>query len=164
VATEHDRSRRLPLAVLTGVVLVGAGAALAFALAGGGGGSHAASQPGAGLLPTAPASVATTAPQFPSTPAAATGTWPTGQSAWTVVIASLAKKGRTRAQMEQLARSSSVPGAQAHVLDSSSHPALRPALWIIFAGRFETRAQAEPVARRLVAGGHPHVVVERLTG
>jgi hypothetical protein len=149
--------------VLTGVVLVGAGAALAFALAGGGS-SHTSSQPGAGLLPTAPASVASTATAFPPSPAVAAGTWPRGTSAWTVVIASLAKKGRTRAQMEQLARASSMPGAQAHVLDSSSHPALRPSLWIIFSGRFATRQQAEPVARRLVAGGHPHVVVERLTG
>jgi hypothetical protein len=149
--------------VLTGVVLVGAGAALAFALAGGGG-SKAGTQPGVGLLPTAPASVPTSSAQLPLTTAAPTGSWPKGESAWTVVIASLAKKGRTRAQMERLARASSVPGAQAHVLDSSSHPALRPSLWIIFAGRFATRGQAEPVARRLVAGGHAHVVVERLTG
>ena len=162
MASQHARSRR-PLAVLTGVVLVGAGAALAFALAGGGG-STPASLPGAGVLPTAPASVATTSAGFPVADTVAAGSWPKGVSAWTVVIASLAKKGRTRAQMERLARASSVPGAQAHVLDSSSHPALRPSLWVIFAGRFATRAQAEPVARRLIAAGHRHAVVERLTG
>ncbi len=92
------------------------------------------------------------------------GVWPTGVSAWTVVIATLAKHGHPRAAAERIASSVQAPGLVAHVLDSSLHPRLRPDLWIVFAGRYSSRALALRAARQLHASGTPRAVVERLTG
>jgi hypothetical protein len=151
----------LVLAISGAVVLVAAGVVLALALTRGG---SSAAAPGLGVLPTAPATVATTAAALPSTPRVRPGggAWPVGLTAWTVVLATLSKHGHTRAAAERIARGVTAPGIA--VLDSSSHPRLRPALWIVFAGRYATRAQAGRAARRVQAAGAPHAVVERLTG
>jgi hypothetical protein len=167
VTAERAGSRRLPLvAVGTALVLVLAGAALALALSQGGGG-HTDTGPGAGVgvLPTAPASAPhLSAAAAPRRRASTAGGWPRGLSAWTVVIATLAQHGHPRAAAERLARSASSPGLPATVLDSSQHPRLRPALWIVFAGRYPSRAQALRAARRVQAAGGHGAVVERLTG
>jgi SPOR domain len=144
-------------------LLVLAGVALALVLSRGGGGTEAG--PGAGLLPTAPASIAHTATRATaSRPAIAEGAWPVGATGYTVVIATLAKPGHARAAAERLARSVQAPGLVARVLDSSQHPRLRPAVWIVYVGRYSTRAPAARVARRLRASGIRRGVVERLTG
>ena len=160
-----DRPRRTPLlAGGAALVLVLAGAALAFALSGGGGG-NTTSAPGVGVLATAPAS-APTPSTAPSTARAraASGAWPRGLSAWTVVIASISQRGHPRAAAERIARNASLPALPARVLDSSQHPRLRPALWIVFAGRYPSRAAAERAARQIQASGRRGAVVERLTG
>jgi septal ring-binding cell division protein DamX len=127
--------------------------------------SDTSSQPGVGVLPTAPATVPQTR-SVASSAATATGggTWPAGATGWTVVIATLAKHGHPRAAAERIAASVEAPGLAAHVLDSSLHPRLRPGLWIVFAGRFSSRALALRAARQLHASGTPRAVVERLTG
>jgi hypothetical protein len=167
VTPERARSRRAPLLALgTALVLVLAGAALALALSQGGSG-HTGAAPGVGVgvLPTAPASAPqpSTAPS-PRSSAVTAGAWPRGVSAWTVVIATLAKHGHPRAAAERLARAASSPGLPAKVLDSSQHPRLRPRLWIVFVGRYPSRAQALRAARRVQAAGSRGAVVERLTG
>ncbi len=161
---ERARSRRTTLvAIGSAAVLVLAGVALALALSRHGG-SAAPTAPGAGVLPTAPAS----APVRPAGRTAATrsasGPWPVGLTAWTVVLASVSHAGHPRAALERSARAASLPGLRAQVLDSSQHPRLRPALWIVFAGRYATRAQAERSAQRLRRAGSHHAVVERLQG
>jgi hypothetical protein len=167
VNDEAPRSGRAGVAVLLGVALVGAGVVLAFVLsnAGGGGGSAGATTgPGVGQLPTAPATtVATTAP-FLLPAASARGVWPKGTSAWTVVVAMLGKHGRSRARMEATAARLSIPGAKVHVLDSSSHPSLRAELWILWSGRWTSRAQALTTVAKLKAAGRKNAVAERLTG
>jgi hypothetical protein len=162
---EHARSRRtVPVAIGSAVVLVLAGVALALALSRGGGGGAPATS-GAGVLPTAPASAPARPSTRPATAASgARGAWPVGLTAWTVVLASVSHKGHPRAALERTARAASLPGLQAQVLDSSQHPRLRPALWIVFAGHYATRAQAERSAQRLRQAGAHHVVVERLQG
>jgi hypothetical protein len=165
VPPARDRPRRTPLlAGGAALVLVLAGAALAFALSGGGGG-HTGSAPGVGLLPTAPANAPapSTAPST-ARAAATTAGWPRGLSAWTVVIASITQHGHPRAAAERIARNASLPGLPARVLDSSQHPRLRHALWIVFAGRYPSRAAAERAARQIQASGRRSAVVERLTG
>jgi hypothetical protein len=127
--------------------------------------SDTSSRPGVGVLPTAPATVARTR-SVASNAVTATGggVWPTGVAAWTVVIATLAKHGHPRAAAERIASSVEAPGLVARVLDSSLHPRLRPGLWIVFAGRFSSRALALRAARQLHASGTPRAIVERLTG
>jgi hypothetical protein len=167
VNDEAPRSGRAGVAVLLGIVLVGAGVVLAFVFSntGGGGGGHAqATGPGIGQLPTAPATVATTTAFVVLPPASSHGVWPKGTSAWTVVVAMLGKKGRSRAAMESTARRLSIPGAKVHVLDTSSHPDLRQNLWVLWSGRWSSRGQALPTVARLKAAGRKHAVAERLTG
>lgn len=145
------------------MVLVGAGVVLAFALTRGGT-SHPVTGPGVGLLPTAPASAPATSTAFPiAKPKAAPG-WPKGESAWTAVIASLPKKGHPRAAVDRIARAADLPGIRARVLDSSLHPRLRPSLWVVYVGRYGSRAQALHTVRLLQAAGTRGAVAERLTG
>jgi hypothetical protein len=165
VTPEPARSRRTTLvAIGAAVVLVAAGVALALALAGSSGRSASASV-GVGVLPTAPVSAPVRSTSGPARgTSGAGGVWPVGVTAWTVVLASVSHGGHSRAALERSARSASLPGLRVHVLDSSQHPRLRPALWIVFAGRYATRAQAERTARRLRQAGSHHATVERLTG
>ena len=164
---ERARSRRTTLvAIGSAVVLVLAGVALALALSHRGG-SGAPTAAGAGILPTAPASALprpSTRPATATATASVHGPWPVGSTAWTVVLASVPHRGHTRAALERTARGASLPGLPVRVLDSSQHPRLRPALWIVFAGRYATRAQAERSAERLRRAGTHHATVERLTG
>jgi hypothetical protein len=161
-----EPSRRNVGGLLFGVstaLLVVAGVVLALVLSRGGGGTEAG--PGAGLLPTAPASVAVTKTRTTATrPALAPGAWPVGVTGYAVVIATLAKRGHPRAAAGRVARTVQVPGLVARVLDSSQHPRLRPAVWIVYVGRYSTRAPALRAARQLRAAGVRRGVVERLTG
>jgi SPOR domain len=151
------------LFVVTAAVLVVTGVVLALVFARSE--RTTAPQPGVGVLPTAPASApTTTSPATGGAAGRARGVWPVGSTAWTVVLATLTRHGHPRAAAERIARSAHAPGLVAHVLDSSHHPRLRPGLWIVFAGRFTTRARALRAARRLQAAGAPRAVVERLTG
>jgi hypothetical protein len=161
-----EPTRRPVFAIASIVVLVVAGALLAIVLSRGGGSGGDTTAPGDGVLPTAPASVpVTTAPERTRTqPATASGDWPVGATGYTVVIATLAKHGHPRAEAMRLARTVQVPGLTAHVLDSSEHPRLRPSVWIVFVGRYPTRARADRVARQLRAAGVERGIVERLTG
>ena len=128
--------------------------------------SDTSSRPGLGVLPTAPATVLA----HPirglerGNRERRRRLADVGVTAWTVVLATLAKHGHPRAAAERIASSVQVPGLVAHVLDSSLHPRLRPDLWIVFAGRYSSRALALRAARQLHASGTPRAVVERLTG
>jgi hypothetical protein len=157
----RQRLRAL-IVVATAAVLVVTGVLLALLLAGGGSGTE---QPtGDGVLPTAPAVVPTTGRQTATRRAPTRAVWPIGATAWTAVVATLAKRNHTRAAAETLARRLHVPGLRVRVFDSSLHPRLRPGTWIVFAGRFATRAAATRAARRLQAAGATRAVAERLTG
>jgi hypothetical protein len=162
------RSIRGLLAIVSIAAMVAAGIALALLLSrGGGGGSSSEVGPGAGVLPTAPASVPLTTSRSTTSSrprAAPPGTWPVGLTGFTVVLATLAKRDHPRAAAERLARSVQLPGLRARVLDSSLHPRLRPSVWIVYVGRYSTRSPAERVARQLRAAGTRRAVVERLTG
>jgi hypothetical protein len=152
------------LGALSVVALVAAGVVLALVLTRGGD-DGTEPGPGAGLLPTAPASLPVTTRRSTATkPLTRPGSWPVGATGWTVVLATLAKKAHRRAAAERRAAAVQVPGLVARVLDSSQHPKLRPAVWIIYVGRYPTRARAERTARQLGAAGVRRGVVERLTG
>jgi hypothetical protein len=169
VTPEPSRPRvRGLLGIASIAAMIVAGAVLALLLSRGGGGSSTTEAgPGAGVLPTAPASVppATGRSTTSSRPRAAQpGTWPVGLTGFTVVLATVAKRDHPRAAAERVARSVRLPGLRARVLDSSLHPRLRPSVWIVYVGRYRRRNPAERVARRLHAAGIRGGVVERLTG
>jgi hypothetical protein len=169
VTPEPSRRRiRGLLGIASIAAMVVAGAVLALLLSRASGGSSTTEAgPGAGVLPTAPASVppATSRSSTSAPPRAASpGTWPVGLTGFTVVLATLAKRDHPRAAAERLARSVQLPGLRARVLDSSLHPRLRPSVWIVYVGRYSTRSPAERIARQLRAAGTRRGVVERLTG
>jgi hypothetical protein len=143
-------------------VLVVGGVLLALVLAGGG--SSTRELVGAGVLPTAPAVVPSTTTATRAVARASSAIWPVGVTAWTAVVATLAKHDHTRAAAQRLADSLHVTGLHVRVFDSTQHPRLRPATWIVFAGRFATRTTALRAARRLQAAGATRTVAERLTG
>ena len=168
--TPEPTHRRLGglLAVASVAVLVLAGVLLALVLTRGGGGSSSGDDAtvGAGVLPTAPASapVTTARATVQTHPASTPGGWPVGATGFTVVLATLARRDHPRAEAERRARAVQVPGLTARVLDSSQHPRLRPDIWIVYVGRYPTRARAQRIAGQLAAAGIERGIVERLTG
>ena len=73
-----------------------------------------------------------TAPQQkPSPNVTATGGWPAGTRAWTVVLASVGTRGEADAQQER-AHQTSLP--ETGVLLSTQHSSLRPGYWVTFSG------------------------------
>ena len=77
--------------------------------------------------------------------------WPTGTSGYTVALAEAADETSARAR----ATAAVSGGVPAGVLQSDSYPTLDPGKWLVFAGRFETRSEAEEEATRYVAAGFP---------
>jgi len=77
--------------------------------------------------------------------------WPTGTSAYTVSLAEAPDETSARAR----ASAAVTGGVPAGVLQSDSYPTLDPGKWLVFAGRFDTRSEAEEEATRYVAAGFP---------
>jgi hypothetical protein len=77
--------------------------------------------------------------------------WPTGTSAYTVALADAPDETTARAR----ATAAVSGGVPAGVLQSDSYPTLDPGIWVVFAGRFDTRSEAEEAATRYVAAGFP---------
>jgi len=78
-------------------------------------------------------------------------TWPAGTSAYTVALAQTPDETTARAR----ATAAVAGGVPAGVLESDAYPSLDPGAWLIFAGRFQTRVDAEEEATRYVAAGFP---------
>jgi hypothetical protein len=78
-------------------------------------------------------------------------TWPAGTSAYTVVLATTDDETSARARATAAVGS----GVPAGVLDADEYPTLEPGAWVLFAGRFETRATAAEEAARYAAAGFP---------
>jgi hypothetical protein len=79
-------------------------------------------------------------------------TWPAGTSAYTVLLAEAPDETTARAR----ATAAVTGGVPAGVLQSDAYPTLEPGMWVLFAGRFETRAEAVEEAARYVAAGFPN--------
>lgn len=77
------------------------------------------------------------------------GNWPSGVSAYTVVLASSADRSAAEATANRARGISGVPG----VLRSSDFPSLRPGFWVAFAGTHSTRASADSAATTLRSRG-----------
>lgn len=77
--------------------------------------------------------------------------WPAGTAAYTVVLAESPDETTARAR----ATAAVGGGIPVGVLDSDSYPTLEPGRWLLFVGRYDTRAEAAEEAARYVAAGFP---------
>jgi hypothetical protein len=77
--------------------------------------------------------------------------WPAGTAAYTVVLAETPDETLARTR----ATAAVGGGVPAGVLDSDAYPTLEPGMWVLFAGRYDTRAEAAEDATRYVAAGFP---------
>lgn len=78
-------------------------------------------------------------------------TWPAGTSAYTIALAETPDETSARAR----ATAAVAGGVPAGVLQSDDYASLDPGMWLIFAGRFQTRVEAVDEATRYVAAGFP---------
>ena len=117
--------------------------------------------------PAAPAASATTAapkvdtsklPKAPEPGTSASGrtTWPAGESGWTIVLVSY-PKAFGHAQALATARRAAKAGlAQAGVIDSSRYASLQPGYFVVFAGIYGSKDDADAAvatARQAGFGG-----------
>ena len=82
--------------------------------------------------------------------------WPSGVSAYTVVLATARDEASARAR----AAAAVASGVPAGVLNADAYPTLEPGHWILFAGDFDNRADALAEAARYAASGYPEAGVE----
>jgi hypothetical protein len=95
-------------------------------------------------LPTPPEPPGVTTTAAPKPPPNGKTPWPKGQSGWTVVLVSLpaTKTGRDRAQAQaQRAVANGLP--EVGVLTSSRYSSLHPGYFVVFAGVYDARAEAQ---------------------
>jgi hypothetical protein len=100
-------------------------------------------------------STSTTTPATTTTtPAGGTGetlTWPSGESGYTAVLASVTD----RAAAEAAARRAREAGISAGVLSSDDYGSLRAGYWVAFGGRFSSAEEAEEAAAGYRGQGFP---------
>jgi hypothetical protein len=149
---------RLPVAIVLAVIAL-AIAGFAFALARLTDNSAPAVTGGAvaaaSATPTAHRSGVTTAP---TTTGSRIGGWPVGLSGWTVVLAKFKSEASAYARAQVIAAA----GTPVGVFDSTDHPSMRPGKWIVFSGRFPSRADAQAAATPLIAGGYTRAVARQV--
>ncbi len=68
----------------------------------------------------------------------------------------------TRAAAYRVAQRIAGRGIEVGVLDSTQHPSLTPGSWVVFSGRYPTRAAAQSASAQLLSLGqsyaHPRLV------
>jgi septal ring-binding cell division protein DamX len=94
--------------------------------------------PGATASPTGEGG----SPAGTPTPATAAGTvapWPSGRTAWTVILVSTT----TRADADRKAKSFADQGKPVGVLHSDDFRSLRPGFWVVFSGQYDDQKAAQ---------------------
>jgi hypothetical protein len=118
-------------------------------------GEPAAARSAAGPSSTVDTSKLPTAPE-PGTAAPGRTVWPAGESGWTIVLVSY-PKAFGRDQALRTARKAAKAGlSQAGVIDSSRYASLQPGYFVVFAGIFESKDEADgavATARQAGFGG-----------
>jgi hypothetical protein len=105
----------------------------------------------------------TTVPPATTAPPVA-GTWPSGESGFTLVLASVVEaQGRTEADAAaQRATTAGLP--EVGVLRSSDFSSLRPGYWVAYSGVYDTDAEARAALATAVAAGFPDAYPRRVAG
>lgn len=175
-------SWRLPAALIAGVVLV-AGLAAGFVVSellqdpdeDGKAAPTVAAQPRpqtpppASTTPTTPppatgepgvtnTTPSTTPPPGGSTPDASIRSWPSGKSAFTIVLVS----AKSRSQADDRAREAVDKNIPAGVLRSDDYEGLKAGFWVVFAGDFDNQRQADnkldEYTRKGFKGAYPRFI------
>jgi hypothetical protein len=104
----------------------------------------------------------TTVPGATSTVPATAGTWPAGQSGYTLILASVAEaQGRTEAdRIAQRATAAGLP--QVGVLRSGDFSSLRSGWWVVYSGVYTTEAQARSALPQAQSAGFPSAYPRRV--
>lgn len=78
-------------------------------------------------------------------------TWPSGKTAYTVVLVSAKRKAQAKAK----AREAKGRGIPAGILNSSNYSSLNPGYWVVFAGQYNTVGAARSKASDYQSQGFP---------
>jgi hypothetical protein len=98
----------------------------------------------------------TTTPTVPTTTSSSVvGTWPAGQSGYTVVLASVAENNGRSAADAAAQRATAAGLSSVGVLRSSDYSSLRPGYWVTYAGVYTTLAAAQSALPQARAAGFP---------
>jgi hypothetical protein len=93
-------------------------------------------------LPTAPGTTGAQPPR-PAPSAGRVVSWPAGRSAWTIVLNSLPTTNGRVGPLAQARQASRLGLKQVGVLDSGHYSSLHPGYYVIFAGIYDTQAEAQ---------------------
>jgi hypothetical protein len=82
-------------------------------------------------------------------------TWPAGERAWTVVIASTTSRAEAEKKAEEAG------GGDVGVLKSDDYSSLRKGYWVVFAGQYPSQSAAQTAAEGRGGGAYARRVVPR---
>jgi hypothetical protein len=148
-----DRRPRWTESITGGTAALGVALAVLFLAVGvlvgrSGGGKTSAAAPsvvtvGSGSGSTAAASTGAAQAKF-------TSDWPAGQSGWTVELQALAKSGTDPSKVASAKSAAQSKGAPAvGVLDSDGFGSLTPGQYVVYSGRFKSKAEATKALGKL---------------
>jgi hypothetical protein len=104
-------------------------------------------------VPTSPAPSPPVPPATATPPSGGTGiaSWPSGTTAYTVVLVS----AKRRAQANAKAREAKSRGIDAGVLHSNDYSSLNPGYWVVFSGQYDSADQARAKIDEFASKGFP---------
>lgn len=86
-------------------------------------------------------------------------TWSAGRTGWTIFLHSVVSTDAARAQARRAVRS----GLRAGVLNSSDYASLRPGYYVVFAGVYDGREEAEAALEDTREQGYPGAYVRQIS-
>ena len=89
--------------------------------------------------------------------------WPIGQTAYTVVLASLPADGGIAAARAQARRAGRAGLRQVGVLESSRHASLHPGYYVVFSGVYDSLEDAQAAVPNAVSSGYRYAYARRVT-
>jgi len=112
-----------------------------------------------GVEPIPPATIPTVTTPTTTTPtttsSSAVGTWPAGQSGYTVVLASVPEADGRSAADATAQRATTAGLSSVGVLRSSDFSSLRPGFWVTYAGVYGTLSTAQAALPQAQGAGFP---------
>lgn len=110
------------------------------------------------VSPTATPSTTATPSPTPSATATTFPDWPSGRTAWTIILESATSRSRA----ESVARDLQSKGDTVGILHSNDHSSLRSGYWVVFSGQYDSRSAAADALTTLPAK-RPGAYVRRVS-